>query len=166
MKTKAIFVILIMTTIFSCSKQESVTDPSIDIVFGSLNVLFINQDTIYANNVGSSISVHIFEHSVPVSKIGNASATDLQFAFKARSSSDSDYFIKGKNILSRGGSMGYPGLHKVIDISHDFALPVKFSDVITNNNDTIELKRNDYLSITYKSYYTTKVFEKTLVIIP
>jgi hypothetical protein len=166
MKTEAI--ILIMILVISCKKQPDITvPPFLDIKFENITISDIKPigpDSVYAKYFTSPLSVQIFEYHLEQFKLKNPDIEQGIFAFQITTPEDSEVFVKGKNIGSSGG-IGFDRHANITQIDNKFAIPVKFSDTVIKNNDTVEYSNeSDYIKVQYKSGYSGRIVRKILII--
>jgi hypothetical protein len=169
MKTKSLILITILVIAYSCKKQPDITQvPLIDIKFGntaSSTVEPSGQDSVFAKDIGSLLSLQIIEYHLEQFKLNNLDIEQRIFAFQVITSEDSEVFIKGKNIMTMSGGTGFDKYYKVTQIENKFAIPVKVSDRVIKNNDTLERrKENDFIKVQYKSGYSGRMIKKTLIL--
>ena len=169
MKTKSFILITILIIALSCKKQPDIIQPPLlDIKFENIPGSTIepdDQDSVFAEYFVSPLSVHISEYHLEQFKLKNLDIEQRIFAFQAITSEDSEVFIKGKNVAGMSGGMGFDKHYNVSQVDNKFAVPVKFSDRVIKNNDTIEHReKNGYIKIQYKSGYSGRIVRKTLII--
>lgn len=170
MKTQFLILTMILFMMYSCEKKsdhELPENPSNDIYFGYYtsghSVEFSNQDSIFAKTMDSIVTIKIAEKNLRLTDLNISTPSDLNFAIQISSLEDNELIIKGKNVWSLGTAIGQNSQREITSISHVFVVPVKFSDTIKKNNDTLELKTtNDYIRVLYKSDYTKLNTEDTL----
>jgi hypothetical protein len=169
MKTKSFILITILLIAYSCKKQPEVTlPPLLDIKFENVPSGTLEssaQDTVFAEYFVSPLLVHIIEYHLEQFKLKNPDIDQSVFAFQVTSSEDSEVFIKGRNILATSGGMAFNKNYYVTQVYNNFAVPVKLSDRVIKNNDTIEHRQDTgYLKVQYRSGYSGRIIRKTLII--
>jgi hypothetical protein len=168
-ENKTFFLIMILVIAYSCKKQSDITlPPFLDIKFENAPISTVEptgQDSVFAKYFVSPLSVHIFEYHLEQFKLKNPDIEQRIFAFQVTTSEDSEVFIKGRNVMTMSGGIGFDKYSKVTQIDNKFAIPVKNSDKVIKINDTIEhRKENDYITVQYKSGYSGRIVRKTLTI--
>jgi hypothetical protein len=169
MKTKSFILITILVIAHSCKKQPDITlTPLLDIKFENISSSTVEssgQDSVYAKYFVSPLSVNIFEYHLEQFKLKNPDIEQRIFAFQVTTLEDSEVFIKGKNVMAMSGGIGFNKSYIVTQIENKFAIPVKLSDRVIKNNDTIEhRKENGYIKVQYRSGYSGRIVRKTLII--
>jgi len=167
MKRRSFILITILIIGYSCKKEPDITlPPFLDITFENVPVSYEepnDSDTVFAKCFVSPLRISITEYHLEPLKLKNPDIEQRIFAFQVITPEDSEVFVKGKNIIPTSGSTGFNKSYIVTQIENKFAIPVKISERVIKNNDTIEQsKETGYIKVQYKSGYSGRIVRKTL----
>lgn len=159
--------------ILSCEKKQDLPESKVDFKIGYLADFgtgvhvedFINQDTIFKNDLDTAITIQISEDDLEAYDLDPLIFENLEFTIYVNTSYDNQRFTRGNNVYSIGAGGGSNNFGKVSSISNSFVIPIKMTDNVISNNNKIELSpKNDYIRISYESKYSKLSKVKTIVI--